>query len=107
MLQRLSKKEFMALSRDDKQEWIVRRDEIITKFNTWMDENGEPQPTRGVLVKRLENLGYKPRKSNGSVVFDRIQFIDNQGSDDEDWNNKQKQKYQFFFGRKGSNYFGS
>ena len=81
---RLGKLEFIALSRDDKQEWIVRRDEIITKFNTWMDDNGEPQPTRGVLVKRLENLGYKPRKSNGSVVFDRLQFTDNQGSDDED-----------------------
>ena len=49
-----------------------------------MDDNGEPQPKRGFLVKRLENLGCKPRKSNGSVVFDMIQLIDCQGSDNED-----------------------
>jgi P4 family phage/plasmid primase-like protien len=79
----LGKTEFNALSKSDKQEWTVQREEIIAKFNKWVDDNGETQPKRGFLVKRLESLGYNSRKSNGSVVFDTIQFIDRQNDEEE------------------------
>ena len=78
----MGKTEFNALSKSDKSLWTVQRDEIIAKFNRWADDNGEAQPKRGFLVKRLESLGYTCRKSNGSVVFDTIQFLDRQNDDD-------------------------
>jgi len=80
---RLSKTAFTALSKSDKQKWIVKRDEIISKFNQWLEDAGEAQSKRGLLVKRLESLGYKPRKSNGSIVFDMIQLIGSQENDSD------------------------
>jgi phage/plasmid-associated DNA primase len=83
---KINKLNFQELDKSDKKKWSVTREEIITDFNKWMDDNGEAQPKRGFLVKRLEGLGYKTRKSHGSVIFDRIQIIyedPNAGSDSD------------------------
>ena len=81
---RLSKKEFMALSKSDQKDWLLGGTELITKFNQWMDDNGESQPKRGVLSTRLENLGYKKVKSHGNFVFQGLKFIDDENDSDEE-----------------------
>jgi hypothetical protein len=80
----LGKKEFMALSKSDQKDWLLGGTELITKFNQWMDDNGESQPKRGVLSTRLENLGYKKVKSHGNFVFQGLKFIDDENDSDEE-----------------------
>ena len=63
----IGKEEFEQLSKSEKKEWTVSRDQIINKFNQWINDNNEPSPKRGFLVKRLESLGYTGRKSNGEM----------------------------------------
>ena len=71
----LSKSAFSELSKDDQKEWITSGNDLNAKFNKWMDDNGEPQPKRGVLSTRLENLEYKKVKSHGNFVFQGLKFI--------------------------------
>jgi P4 family phage/plasmid primase-like protien len=74
---------FELLGKADKRDWMLNINELNRKFGEWMETNGEPQPKRGFLAKRLESLGYKKKKSDGSFVYSGLQFTSDADSDAE------------------------